>query len=177
MAWRRIVHSFVVLAAGLGPVVAGEPGALSAGRQTWLVPGANPLRSIALTQLSATRERPLFSASRRPPPAVVAREPVVVAPPPRKREIAPPSLSLVGTIIGEEGGVGIFVDQTSKAPFRLWLGEDHDGWRLQRIDRREVTMEKEAVRAVLTLPQPGGASGEVRLLPVSARGVPVAEQH
>jgi len=39
---------------------------------------ANPLWALPLTQLSATRERPIFSSSRRPPPAAVAAEPAVV---------------------------------------------------------------------------------------------------
>ena len=48
---------------------------------------ANPLWAIPLTQLSATRERPIFSPSRRPPPAAVAAEPAIVkAPVVRKKE-------------------------------------------------------------------------------------------
>src|SRR6201995_4331257 len=36
---------------------------------------ANPLWAIPLTKLSGTRDRPIFSPSRRPPPPVVAAEP------------------------------------------------------------------------------------------------------
>ena len=44
---------------------------------------ANPLWAIPLDSLTATRERPLFSVSRRPPPApVAAAAPIVEAPPP-----------------------------------------------------------------------------------------------
>ena len=132
-------------------------------------PSANPLWGIPLTQLSGTRDRPIFSPSRRPPPAAVAAEPVLVKPPPRKKEIEPPQLSLVGTIASGDEGFGIFIDQSTKAALRLKVGEDHQGWKLRAIRGREVTMEKDEHAAVLTLPQPGGQStGEVRLLPVSA---------
>jgi general secretion pathway protein N len=131
---------------------------------------ANPLWAIPLTQLSGTRDRPIFSPSRRPPPVVATTEPVVVKPPPRKKEIEPPPLSLVGTIASDDESFGIFIDQSTKAALRLKAGEDYQGWKLQQIRGREVTMEKDRQAAVLTLPPPGGeqASGEVRLVPVSA---------
>jgi hypothetical protein len=40
------------------------------------------------------------------------------------------------------------------------------------IQGREVTMEKDQQAAVLTLPEPGGQSGEVRLMPVNAVKIP-----
>ena len=131
---------------------------------------ANPLWAVPLTQLSGTRDRPIFSPSRRPPPVAAAAEPVVVKPPPRKKEIEPPQLSLVGTIASDDESFGIFIDQSTKAALRLKVGEDHQGWKLTRIRGREVTMEKDKQAAVLTLPQPGGeqSSGEVHLVPVSA---------
>jgi hypothetical protein len=131
-------------------------------------PSANPLWGIPLAQLSGTRERPIFSASRRPPPVAAAAETASVKPPPRKKEIEPPQLSLVGTIVSIDEGFGIFIDQSTKAAVRLKVGEDHQGWKLRQIRGREVTMEKDDRSAVLTLPQPGGQSSQVRLLPVSA---------
>ncbi len=131
-------------------------------------PSANPLWGIPLTQLSGTRDRPIFSPSRRPPPAAIAAEPAVVRPPPRKKEIQPPQLALVGTIASGDEGFGIFIDQSTKAALRLKVGEDFQGWKLLAIRGREVTMAKDERSAVLTLPQPGGQDGEVRLVPVSA---------
>jgi hypothetical protein len=130
---------------------------------------ANPLWAIPLTQLSGTRDRPIFSPSRRPAPAVAAAEPVA-ARPPRRKEIEPPPLSLVGTIASDDESFGIFVDQSTKAALRLKVGEDYQGWKLSRIRGREVIMEKDQQAAVLTLPQPGGgqSGGGVRLVPVSA---------
>jgi hypothetical protein len=139
---------------------------------------ANPLWAIPLTQLSVTRERPIFSPSRRPPPAAVAAEPAVVkAPPARKREPEPPQLALVGTIASDEEGFGIFLDQSTKTALRLKVGEDYQGWKLRAIQGREVTLEKDQQAAVLTLPTPGaGPSGEVRLLPASAVKMPLTRQ-
>ena len=131
---------------------------------------ANPLWAIPLTQLSGTRDRPIFSPSRRPAPVVADTGPVVVKPPPRKKEIQPPPLSLVGTIASDDESFGIFIDQSSKTALRLKVGEDYQGWKLLRIRGREVTMQKDQQAAVLTLPQPGGgqSDGEVHLVPVSA---------
>jgi hypothetical protein len=137
---------------------------------------ANPLWGVPLTQLSATRDRPIFSSSRRPPPSAVVAEPVFVKPaPPRKKEVEPPQLFLVGTIASDDEGFAIFIDQSTKAALRLKVGEDYQGWKLRSIQGREVTMEKDQQAAVLALPQPGGQSGgEVRLIPVSAIKTPVA---
>jgi general secretion pathway protein N len=132
---------------------------------------ANPLWEIPLARLSATRERPIFSPSRRPPPSAVAAEPAIVKTPVvRKKEPEAPQLVLVGTIASEEEGFGIFLDQSTKGALRLKVGEDYQGWKLRAIRGREVTMEKDQQAAVLALPQPGAAhpGGEVRLLPPSA---------
>jgi general secretion pathway protein N len=138
-------------------------------------PIANPLWAIPLTQLPVTRERPIFSPSRRPPPAAVAVEPAVVkAPPARKTEPESPQLALVGTIASDEEGFGIFLDQSTKTAIRLKVGEDYQGWKLRAIQGREVTMEKDQQAAVLALPTPGGQSGEVRLLPATAVKMPRA---
>jgi general secretion pathway protein N len=137
---------------------------------------ANPLWAIPLTRLSGTRDRPIFSPSRRPPPAAAAAEPVVAkaAPPPRIREPEPPQLSLVGTIASGDEGFGIFLDPSTSAALRLKVGEDYQGWKLLLIQGREATMAKDQQAAVLSLPQPGAgqATGEVRLLPAGAIRLP-----
>ena len=74
----------------------------------------NPLWAIPLSSLSATRERPLFTPSRRPPAAAIAGPPrvdPVAATPPTEPER--PRLMLVGAIVGDQGGIAIFVDQTT----------------------------------------------------------------
>jgi hypothetical protein len=142
------------------------------------VQSANPLWAVPLAQLSATRERPIFSPSRRPPPSAVAAEPAIVKTVVRKKEPEAPQFVLVGTIASDEEGFGIFLDQSTKGALRLKVGEDYQGWKLQAIRGREVTMEKDQQAAVLALPQPGAAhpGGEVRLLPASAEKTSAARR-
>lgn len=139
----------------------------------------NPLWGIPLKTLSNTRDRPVFSPSRRPPPEIVA-EPVAATPPPapRKVEIEPPPLSLVGTIAGGDEGFGIFLDQSTKAALRLRIGDDFQGWKLRTINGREVTMEKDEQGALLALPPPGTeGNGENHLVPVSTERRPFIVRH
>ncbi|MEH2567631.1 hypothetical protein [Bradyrhizobium sp. AZCC 2289] len=117
----------------------------------------NPLWTIPLTVLSATRERPIFSSSRRPrPPAVAAApavKPAAVAPKPKDPER--PKLTLVGTIASGRERFGIFLDQSTKAALRLKMGDDYQGWKLRSVQGREATLEKDQEAVVLALPQPG----------------------
>lgn len=136
---------------------------------------ANPLWAIPIKQLSVTRDRPIFSPSRRPPPPVIASDPAPVPPPPppRKKEAEPPPFSLVGTIASDEESFGIFLDHATKQALRLKVGEVYQGWTLREIHGRQVTMEKDRQTAVLTLPAPGGqADGGVQLIPVSTNDSP-----
>jgi hypothetical protein len=120
----------------------------------------NPLWEIPLESLSSTRDRPVFSPSRRPPPrAVASAPPPKQAPsPPKPARTERPQLSLVGTIMGVEESFGIFVEQTTRAALRLKLGEDYQGWKLQAVQGREVTLEHDQQTATLTMPQPGTAA-------------------
>jgi hypothetical protein len=119
----------------------------------------NPLREIPLSSLSTTRERPIFSPSRRPPPPVVAAAPPAQAPaPPKPPRVERPQLSLVGTVGGDEESFGIFVDQTTKAALRLKIGEDYQGWKLRSVQGRDVTLERDQQTTILSLPQPGAGA-------------------
>jgi hypothetical protein len=118
---------------------------------------ANPLWAIPLARLSNIRERPIFSPSRRPPPPAVVGPPVIAAaaPPPSPRKPQRPELSLVGTIIGETEGIGIFVEQGTANVVRLKTGEKHQGWTLRAVRGREATLANSGTTAVLVLPAPG----------------------
>jgi hypothetical protein len=131
---------------------------------------ANPLWAIPLTALSGTRDRPIFSSSRRPPapavaPAAVPKLVAVAKP----REPERPPLSLVGTIASGDEGFGIFLDQSTKASLRLKVGEDYQGWKLRSVQGREATVEKDQQVVTLALPQPGAgqAASEVRPPPAN----------
>lgn len=118
---------------------------------------ANPLWAIPLNSLSITRERPLFTPSRRPPaPAVIAPPPrvvppkIVASPPPPERL----SLTLIGTVVGESEGIGVFLDPATHNFVRLKIGEGHGGWILRSVKSREATLEKAQRKETLRLPTP-----------------------
>ena len=116
----------------------------------------NPLWAIPLGVLSATRERPLFSSSRRSPARVVAAPPrpePVAPPPPPAPEVL--SLALVGAVVNGDQGIAVFVDPSTQTVIRLRLGEAHVGWVLRRIQARETTLEKDQRTVTLKLPLPG----------------------
>ena len=122
-------------------------------------PTGNPLWAVPLSSLTATRERPLFTPSRRAPAPAVAGPPVAVAaPPPSPPPAEPerPSLILVGAIAGETEGFAVFLDQATNNIVRLKTGQDHDGWVLRSVKGREATLEKDKRSATLALPAPGG---------------------
>jgi len=114
-------------------------------------PGGNPLWGIPISTLSITRERPIFSATRRPP-APPAPKPVVEAaePPPTPPES--PHLALLGTATGETENVAVVIDQTTKNLVRLRAGEAVSGWFLRSLDSRAMTLEKEGRSVTLSLP-------------------------
>lgn len=115
----------------------------------------NPLWTIPLAILSETGDRPIFSASRRPPlpvvePSVSKAPPVSPSPPPVELRLV-----LVGTVIGGDQSIGVFVDETSKATLRLKLDGDYQGWKLLSVHHREVTMARGELTETLTLTKPG----------------------
>jgi hypothetical protein len=119
--------------------------------------GGNPLWAVPLGKLSATRDRPIFSASRRPPapPAVFA---VAAAPSPKPVAVPQvadrPPLVLIGTIIGESKRIGIFLEETTSKTARLVIGQDYGGWILRSVDNREARFDNADRSATLALRPP-----------------------
>jgi len=110
----------------------------------------NPLWGIPLHSMSATRERPLFSPSRRPPSppiAAVAAPP----PPPSKPTQATPPLTLLGTVLGDGERVGVFAEQGTKNVIRLRVGEGHGDWTLRSLHARAAILEQGRNQAMLAL--------------------------
>jgi len=136
-------------------------------------PAGNPLWAIPLNALTTTRDRPLFSASRRPPALAVG----TVAPPPSHPAPAAPApperppLTLMGTIIGAESSIALVSNSSTQAVSRLRVGEENSGWRVRGVDPRSIVVEKGVRSVTLDLPKPGeapeqpplnGSSPEVR---------------
>lgn len=118
----------------------------------------NPLWAIPLRTLSVTRERPIFSPSRRAAaPAILGtREVTPVAPRPNL-DAAPqqPLLSLVGTVSSERESIGVFLEQSTKSIVRLRMDQSYSGWILRSVRPREATLQKGSEIIVLALPAPG----------------------
>lgn len=113
----------------------------------------NPLWTIPITSLSATRERPVFLPSRRPPaPAVAAPLPVEPAKPPPPPVAERPHLALVGSVVGEIESVAVFMDSSTRATVRLKMGETHAGWILRSVKGREAVLQKGGETVTLAFP-------------------------
>jgi hypothetical protein len=135
----------------------------------------NPLWVIPLRELSTTRDRPLFSPSRRPPPPPVVEKPYVPPPPPAVETTPPPEplmLSLLGTIAGDNSGVALFMEKSTQEVVRLRIGEAHQGWVLRSVHGREAMLEKGDRKETITLPRPG--DGAAAAAPPGASAVPKA---
>jgi general secretion pathway protein N len=138
----------------------------------------NPLWSVPLSVLTATQERPIFSASRRPPPRAVAgpRIEPVIAPVARPAEPERPTLALIGAVVGDNDAIAVFVDRTNQGIVRLRAGDSHAGWVLSSVQGREVTLKKDDQIEVLVLQRPEGPGspgipGVPPLMPAAAGGV------
>lgn len=110
---------------------------------------------MRLSALTATQERPIFSASRRPLPRVVAAMPVeeVAAPSPKSAETLPP-LVLLGAVVGEGDAIAILLDSTDQKVIHLRQGESRAGWSLSSVQSREVTIKQGDRSEVLALQRP-----------------------
>ncbi|MEA2891647.1 MAG: ral secretion pathway protein [Bradyrhizobium sp.] len=119
----------------------------------------NPLWSVPLSVLTATQERPIFSASRRPPPRAVAGPPIqpVVVPVAKPAEPERPALALLGAVVGDNDAIAVFLDRTNQKIVRLRSGDAHAGWVLSSVLGREVTLKKAEQTEVLTLQRQDGA--------------------
>jgi general secretion pathway protein N len=121
----------------------------------------NPLWTVPLSALPATRDRPLFSVSRRPP--FVAAP--IAAPPPKQEALAPPAperplLALIGTIVSPKASVAILQGSNAESISRLRVGQENDGWRVRGIGIRSIVVEKGAQSVQLGLPRLNGGPEE-----------------
>ena len=141
-------------------------------------PVGNPLWAVPMSALSATRDRPIFSTSRRPPASPVIAAPTASPPRPTPPpEADRPPLVLLGTVIGKSRRIGVFLDEPTKKLVRLEPGERHSGWLLRRVDKREVQFEKLHRAATLLLRPPPGPVPVTGSVGVPARDPVLAARH
>jgi hypothetical protein len=89
----------------------------------------------ALDELTATRERPLFSSTRRPPEVEPpAQEAAPIA------EAASMPFELVGIVVGSDVSAAIFRNTDSKEEARVAKGEKIGDWNVEEISERAVVL-------------------------------------
>ena len=125
-----------------------------------ILPG-NPLQSVPLSALKATRERPLFSTSRRAPEAPVAIAPQASPPPPALPPPQPeaPPFRLVGTIVGAGAHVALLLNRSTNEVTSLREGDSQQGWQARKVLARSILLQRGAEYATLDLPKANDANG------------------
>ncbi len=154
---------------GANPDVSGETAADAGSPRAEVSTTGNPVWAIPISKLSATRDRPLFSASRRPRTPTVAAAPVSPPVAVAKPVAELPPFTLIGTTIGENSRIAIFFDETSKIATGVREGERTSGWTLRSVESRSAVLEGSNRMVTLDLPEPA-AEG-----PSLADGSPTAE--
>jgi hypothetical protein len=96
----------------------------------------NPLAAHSLNEFTATRDRPLFTPSRRPPAVLTAVRDV--APP-----APPPNLTLFGILIGTDGPSAIVRGAPSEKVVHVRVGDQIDGWKIARIGERQIVLSRD----------------------------------
>lgn len=128
------------LLAVAGAVQAEQAGSLS-----------NPLWSQPLDAITATRERPIFTQSRRPPPLAMAQPMAENAP---AAVLSAPPFSLIGTLVGDREKIALVLDNGSQTVLRLPIGGSASGWSVADVAARSVTLTRGPERVTLELPKP-----------------------
>jgi len=101
----------------------------------------NPLSSLQLEDLTATRSFPLFTPSRTAPvvaETVPEAEPAAIEEPVVDPEQPPPPLQLVGIVLTDATQTALLLDSASQEVHRLSTGDEYEGWSLTIIDSRSV---------------------------------------
>jgi general secretion pathway protein N len=138
----------------------------------------NPLAVHSFSELNATRDRPLFSPTRRPPPPPASAE--ADGPPP---PAPPPAVLFSGVIMDTKGALAIIRADASARPMFVHVGDVVSGWKVGQIERRKLTLSLDGRSATFTLfdhdksPELQQQSAEIprrhtaRVLEVNAAGV------
>jgi hypothetical protein len=146
MTYLRPPSGIAFLVLWSASILCADASAQSAGQSGDVV--VNPLQAQSLDRLSATRDRPLFSPSRRPvapPPPPVERVAEPAAPP------APPNLTVLGIVVNGEGARAIVRSGVENKFDRVQIGDDIGGWKVSQIEGRRLVLSLDGRLATFTL--------------------------
>lgn len=104
-------------------------------------PAARTFELPPLEELTATRERPLFSPTRRPPTIVAAPD----APPPITEAVALP-FELTGIARGDDVRIAILHNKTTNEELRVREGDKLDDWVLESVSDRFILLRGDGRR-------------------------------
>ncbi|MGB8629533.1 MAG: hypothetical protein WCD69_09095 [Xanthobacteraceae bacterium] len=144
MSILRPVLTAAILWIATLPASAADPAPRSGSHRDG-VPSVSPLVAQPLERISNTRDRPLFSPTRRPPapPPVVA-----VAPPPPP---PPPDVALLGVVMdGEDARAVVRAGPAAKIQ-RVGIGDDIGGWKVGQIEARQLVLLLDGRTATFTM--------------------------
>jgi hypothetical protein len=146
----------------------------------------SPLAAQPLERLSNTRDRPLFSPTRRPPPPPPV---VAVAPPPPP---PPPDVALLGVVMDGEDARAVVRAGPAAKILRVGIGDDIGGWKVGQIEARQLVLLLDGRTATFTMftgtnakppnagaaqPPPSAPSENVAQQPATSTGQPVPAAH
>jgi hypothetical protein len=131
----------MLAAAADAPVVDAVPPANSGGALD------NPLARHTLGSLSATRDRPLFTPSRRPPPP----PPVVVHAVEAAAPVPPPAIVLLGIVLEDDAPRALVRADGAKTVVRVQVGDEVGGWAVTAIEPRRLELSHDDRSASLEL--------------------------
>jgi hypothetical protein len=111
----------------------------------------NPVAEVPLDRLSDTRNRPVFSRSRRPlappaPAAVAAR----VEPQPLPL-LPPPGVALFGVVVGPQGARAYIATGAADRIIGVRPGDDVSGWTVTTITRSDLVLSRAERSATFTM--------------------------
>lgn len=128
----------------------------------WGIAQANELR---LEDLHQTRDRPLFSVTRRPPPKIEISRVITPIGFPPTSPVPAPSLRLIGVIFGEDEQTVIVQQPPEHKPVRLSLGDNIDGSIVISIAPRSVVFRRARRFFTLVFPSSGAPDATIAVAP------------
>jgi hypothetical protein len=140
---RRVLSAAILWIATI-PASATDPVRQSEGHRDVALP-VSPLAAQPLDRMSNTRDRPLFSPTRRPPapPPVVA-----VAPPPPPPA---PDVALLGVVMDGEKARAVVRTGPAAKILRVGIGDDIGGWKVDQIEGRQLVLLLDGRTATFTM--------------------------
>jgi hypothetical protein len=143
MSFQRPTLIAVILWAAALPCLAADPVA-----RAKVYSGGTPVSPLAARPFdgfSTTRDRPLFSPTRRPP----LPPPVLVAAPPPP--LLPPNVSLLGVIMDGEQAHAVVRAGPMEKVLRVSIGDDIGGWKVGQIEKQKLVLLLNGRTATFTM--------------------------